>query len=577
MMGSSCPLCGTSLPTERSRIDHRGSKLHRQREGLFAMGRDGQLAHFKSVLRRAIAGMLLPSDDGLNCPDARGEGVPPVPRGLSHLIDSVAESQLVVELLGGNGHQRRQSAQKEGRVVLFYRYCDLTDPEAERSRQLALCRALELRGRVRIAPEGINGTLGGSKKSIDLYCGVMRRHQLFAPLDLKLSPGSAADFPNLWIKVCTEIIALGIDPAEVSYKDAGPHLEPKEWHEILLRSTAHNSKNKNEEEEGQEQEQEQEQEQRHRQQKGCDSPPPPPTPPTPPTPPPRSSSSSAPPLLVDCRNEYESKVGRFVGSTALPTRHFKETPEALDELVRAEGLRNDPQRPVLMYCTGGIRCERASAYLRRKHGLRNVKQLHGGIHRYMEAYPNPAESQFEGHNFVFDRRLVAPPQQRQQQQVEEKRQEVEEGKKQGAEQKSNRPGSRPVQPRCVGRCDTCGSKPWDSYDLLYVCMGCRVLLLVCDECRGCVEFTRAEPRRAVLHCRRCETQQEKNQNTISQEEEEPRDQGLGRQPKEQLEAGAASRRRTSVAYRRHYSVICGSAAALVLAAAWVSYNGRRSL
>ena len=147
-------------------------------------------------------------------------------------------------------------------------------------------------------------------------------------------------------------------------------------------------------------------------------------------------------VLIDCRNLYESAVGRFENSLRTPTRHFTEYTDFADRMIE-----NWKDKTVMMYCTGGIRCERASAYLRDK-GLKRVFQLRGGIARYCESVP-PEESLFKGKNFVFDKRLTLDR----------------------------------VNDDVIGSCVSCHAK-WDDYDVKYTCSECNALVLICKKCRS---------------------------------------------------------------------------------------------
>jgi UPF0176 protein len=223
-------------------------------------------------------------------------------------------------------------------VILFYKYVVIEAPGAFVETQRQLCSALELKGRVLVAHEGINGTLAGQSEAIDAYVSELRRDPRFSDLEIKVSPGDSDTFPRLAIKVRPEIVTLGTGP------DLGPdhdnHLSPAEWRRIL--------------EEDREA------------------------------------------VILDVRNSYESAVGRFEGAITCDIEHFRELPRHLDTLGH---LKN---RKVLMYCTGGIRCEKASALFRSR-GFKEVFQLHGGIMSYQKEFGN---ERWLGECFVFDKRMT---------------------------------------------------------------------------------------------------------------------------------------------------------------------------
>ncbi|MCX5925257.1 MAG: rhodanese-related sulfurtransferase [Candidatus Dependentiae bacterium] len=230
-----------------------------------------------------------------------------------------------------------------GIVLLFYKYVTIPEPKRFAKWQTKICQDLNLRGRVLIAQEGINGTLGGTTESIERYKAIMREHESFADMDFKENAGSAEDFPRLRIATRNTIVNLGVDPRELTARDGGTHLTPQEVHTLLLN-------------------------------KPDDL------------------------IILDTRNMVESAVGKFTDAVIPPIKYFRDFPEYIDKNI---DLFKDKQ--VLMYCTGGIRCERASAYLNVKGVSKKVFQIQGGIHRYAEQYPNGF---FRGKNYVFDNRIA---------------------------------------------------------------------------------------------------------------------------------------------------------------------------
>lgn len=240
------------------------------------------------------------------------------------------------ELRSGQGDE-------EGEVLLYYCYCDLEDPHWVCAWQTALCHHLHLTGKIRIATEGINGTVGGSKVATRLYVEVMLSCPLFKDYlsedDFKSSKGGSHCFPELRVGVFEEIVPMGISPSQVSYKKPGIHLSPGEFHKEIEKLLS------------------------------------------------QSSEEQGNTIILDCRNFYESKIGRFQGCLAPDIRKFSYFPSYVDK-----NLDIFRQKRVLMYCTGGIRCERGSAYLRAKGVCKEVFQLKGGIHKYLEEFPEDRKS-----------------------------------------------------------------------------------------------------------------------------------------------------------------------------------------
>lgn len=230
-----------------------------------------------------------------------------------------------------------------GKILLFYKYVDIENPEAIMAWQRELCESLGLKGRILLATEGINGTVGGSLEATEQYKQAMLGHELFKDVDFKESSGGAEYFPKLQIKVKKEIVCLRLDTKEVSYKDAGTHLTPSQAHKLI-------------------------------------------------------ESKPEDLVILDGRNNYESRVGTFEDAIKPDINNFRNFPEYIDK-----NLEQFKDKQVLMYCTGGIRCERASAYLKLKGVAKEVYQIQGGIHRYTEEFP---DGYFRGKNYVFDARVT---------------------------------------------------------------------------------------------------------------------------------------------------------------------------
>lgn len=230
-----------------------------------------------------------------------------------------------------------------GTILLYYKYVEIEYPEAIKKWQTALCKGLGLTGRILLAHEGINGTVAGSDEACEAYVQTMNQHPLFKNIDFKTAPGDATAFPKLKVKVKEEIVHLGLDTKKVTTKDGGKHLTPEQTHELLSN-------------------------------------------------PPKDL------VILDTRNNYESAVGTFAGSLTPNIRYFRDFPKYIDE-----NLDKFKDKTVLMHCTGGVRCERATAVLVQKNVSKQVYQVEGGIHRYIEKYP---DGYFRGSNYVFDSRIT---------------------------------------------------------------------------------------------------------------------------------------------------------------------------
>lgn len=230
-----------------------------------------------------------------------------------------------------------------GKVLLYYKYVEIEYPEQVAKWQRTVCQELGLKGRIIIAHEGINGTVGGTQEATQQYKLAMESHPLFSGIDFKESPGDADSFPRLRIVVKKEVVRLDVDPQQLTAKDGGIRLSPQEAHELIAKKSENL-------------------------------------------------------VLLDCRNKCESDIGSFTGAIKPNTQHFREFPAYIDQ--HADQFKN---KEVLMFCTGGIRCERGSAYVKKATQAQKVYHISGGIHRYIEQYP---DGFFRGKNYVFDNRIA---------------------------------------------------------------------------------------------------------------------------------------------------------------------------
>lgn len=227
-------------------------------------------------------------------------------------------------------------------VLLYYMFVPLDDPEAIAREQRSWCTELGLHGRIIVASEGINGTLSGLKAATDEYRARMSKHPSFRATEFKVDEHDGHAFKKLSIKVRDEIVTLGVQADAIG--NTGTHLSPREFQAKLNDPQA---------------------------------------------------------LVLDIRNDYEYDMGRFRGAVRPDVQSFKEFPQWL-----RDNFSNDKKRPILTYCTGGIRCEKLTAFLKDE-GFEDVYQLHGGIVTYAKDPVVQGEG-FDGDCFMFDDRLSVP-------------------------------------------------------------------------------------------------------------------------------------------------------------------------
>ena len=227
-------------------------------------------------------------------------------------------------------------------VVSFFRFLNLPYPDGLRQTLEARCDQLGLLGTILVADEGINGTVAGSKDAIQALLDFLRKElSLDQPLEARWTDADEAPFRRLRVRKKREIVALGRADLR-PHEGTGRHLSPREWNRLL---------------------------------------------------------DDPETLLIDTRNHYEIEVGTFPGAVDPQTDSFREFPEFAKTLEPV-----DRQRPVAMFCTGGIRCEKASA-LMQELGFENVNQLDGGVLNYLDQVADE-ENRWQGECFVFDSRVA---------------------------------------------------------------------------------------------------------------------------------------------------------------------------
>lgn len=210
--------------------------------------------------------------------------------------------------------------------------------------QREFCEARGMKGRILISQEGINGTVVGKARDIKAYMKFTEAHDEIGELEWKISETKHEIFPKLRVVVRDEIVTLGLKSKnkDVQLEHKADYIEPQELLDLY---------EKNEEF-----------------------------------------------YIVDARNEYEARIGKFKDAIYFDIDNFRDFPQAVKK------IKDLKDKPVITYCTGGVRCEKASAYLKEK-GFKNVRQLHGGIQRYGDLVGG---KNFEGTMYVFDRRVHVP-------------------------------------------------------------------------------------------------------------------------------------------------------------------------
>ncbi len=226
-------------------------------------------------------------------------------------------------------------------VLSLYKFVPLADCAAIRARLLGLCRDLGVTGTVIVAAEGINGTIAGSRGSIDRIRAWFAADPRMAGMQANESIASEPPFLRLKILLREEIVALA-DPRAAPSRSAGIHVQAEEWNALIREPDV---------------------------------------------------------TLIDCRNAFEVAIGTFEGAIDPDTTSFGDFPAFVE--ARLDSAR---QRRVAMFCTGGVRCEKASSLLLEV-GFEVVYQLRGGVLQYLERV-SEAESRWRGECFVFDRRVA---------------------------------------------------------------------------------------------------------------------------------------------------------------------------
>ncbi len=226
-------------------------------------------------------------------------------------------------------------------VATFYKFVSLPDYADRQQPLLDLCLSQDVKGTILLAEEGINGTVAGTAPAIATALDWLRQDPCFADLEVKFSSANVPPFDRLKVRLKAEIVTLGLPEIKPS-EQVGTYVEPEDWNALIADPDV---------------------------------------------------------LVLDTRNHYEVRIGTFAGATDPNTENFRQFPDYVQQ-----SLNPAQHKKIAMFCTGGIRCEKASSLLVSQ-GFAEVYHLKGGILKYLETVP-AAESLWQGECFVFDQRVA---------------------------------------------------------------------------------------------------------------------------------------------------------------------------
>lgn len=226
-------------------------------------------------------------------------------------------------------------------VAALYKFATLNNYKELKTPLLQFCQKHGIKGTLLLASEGINGTVAGSRSAIDSLLSHLKSDCRFAGLEHKESYCDSQPFYRTRVKLKKEIVTLGVPDIDPN-KLVGEYINPKDWNDVISKPDV---------------------------------------------------------VVIDTRNDYEVGIGAFKNAINPQTKTFREFPEFV-----SKELQDQKDKKIAMYCTGGIRCEKATAYLLQQ-GFKNVMHLKGGILKYLEEVPED-ESLWSGECFVFDNRVA---------------------------------------------------------------------------------------------------------------------------------------------------------------------------
>ncbi|MFE4120411.1 rhodanese-related sulfurtransferase [Priestia sp. YIM B13486] len=233
---------------------------------------------------------------------------------------------------------------KPYQVLLYYLYTPIENPEEFTDQHLAFCKELELKGRILIAAEGINGTVSGTVEQTDKYMETMKNDPRFEGIVFKIDEADEHAFKKMHVRHRKELVTLRLEEDVNPLRVTGNYLSPKEFHQAMQDENT---------------------------------------------------------VVIDARNDYEYDLGHFRGAVRPDIRNFRELPEWI-----RDNKDQFEDKKILTYCTGGIRCEKFSGWLLEE-GFEDVSQLHGGIVTYGKD-PEVQGELWDGQCYVFDERISVP-------------------------------------------------------------------------------------------------------------------------------------------------------------------------
>ena len=285
-------------------------------------------------------------------------------------------------------------------TVSFYKYHQIEDPQGFRDQLFARWNEHNVLGRTYIASEGINAQISVPTENFETFVKDLFTIDFLNGIRLNTAVDEGKSFYALKVKLRKKIVADGIEDPDFDPSNTGKYLNAEEWNQQLADTNT---------------------------------------------------------VVVDMRNHYESEVGHFEGAICPDVDTFREELQVVEDI-----LQNDKDKKVLMYCTGGIRCEKASAYMKHK-GFENVYHLEGGIIKYArDAKANNLDIKFKGVNFVFDERLAER-----------------------------------ISDEVIASCHQCG-EPFDHHTNC-LNLGCHILFIQCNKCKEKYENCCSEECQNITH------------------------------------------------------------------------------